>query len=219
MAMYTLELELIHIILAPVIFLIFMGGVFALGLLTDIRKRLKVMEIITRKEHFIVNLISPDRKRFTPFITQIPGGTIRKGGMMWVSSDSRIYREGKTEQGIDVKSDDVKKQMMFDSAGYPTIFVNESDFKPVGFKFSELPANGISEDLRPDEVDAVLNADVQIEMMRKGTGSVGGISITMIMSFVILGLVVGVGVLVFLVKGDATKILEAVAQCVPPVVK
>ena len=204
----SLDLDIIQLVIAILAMVFIPVIVFFLGMMTNIRLRLKVMQFLNHKEYYMINLLSPDRKKIKPFIMAIPKGVIRREGKRWVTSGSRIYREGKTEEGIDVKSEDIKAKVIFEENGFPSLFISESDFKALGIEGSE--------DLRPDEIDAILSADVQNEMeRRKGAeGKGAGMNWGLIVSILIMGLVLGNMILTFLTKTDVGTIMGDVGKLV-----
>lgn len=219
--MDTTEISLVITALIIAVVIAFLAGKYM-----DVRWRAKAMRFITRKEHYVVNLLSADGKRYKPFVVAIPNGIIVRNGKRWVIPDNRIYREGetaqmtkgpsvllqregKTEEGIDLKGEDTRQKMEFDEVGLPTVFISEKDFKAYGLEHSE--------DLRPDEIDAIQNADLQTELARKMAGKTG-MDILPIVTVIAVLAVLGLCWFMFSDMGVIKNLVQSMAPIIPPVV-
>ena len=199
-------MDIVYISLAVLGAIIWTVGFFLIGRFQDPRWKAKAMDFIFHKTHYVINVMSDDMRRYKPFILEIPNGVIKKGGKKWVVVGTRICREGKTEEGIDLKSEDIKRERVFDEVGMPTLFVSEKDFKALGFKDSE--------DVRPDEVDAIIDADVQNEIARKKKDEEPKKSNTETYAMIAMVLSMATLVLVYFTRDDLMKISNAILSAV-----
>jgi len=156
-----------------------MGFVLIIGILsfvfakwTDTRWRIKFLRSRTKKDYYLANIVSEDKRVLYPKMFLPEHGVIEHKGMIWCVDTEKVFREGRvietnfriSEKGKPTNGFTVKTEHMKWEEGIPVIYIDEKTFRPIGFDFEH--ENKTPTPARPSESSAILKGWLSNAMMK-----------------------------------------------------
>jgi hypothetical protein len=156
-----------------------MGFILMIGVLafvfakwTDTRWRIKFLRSRTKKDYYLGNIVSEDKRVLYPKMFLPENGVIEHKGMQWCVDTEQVFREGAvvekkirvSEKGKPTNGFTLSQSSVKWEEGIPVIYIDEKTFRPIGFDFEH--ENKTPTPARPSEASSIMKGWLSNAMMK-----------------------------------------------------